>query len=117
MTKRPAWLSIVVCLVVAVAILAYPGSRWLNYRQAKLTQQQAREIVDRELPTGTDKSVVKQFLDAKHWVYSDGGSTFQAIVRDGSRNNLIGTNIRIQFFFDANNKLVSYELQDLYTGP
>jgi hypothetical protein len=117
MTKRPVWLSIVVCLAVAVTILAYPSIRWLNFKQAKLTQQQAREIVDRELPTGTGKAVVKQFLDAKHWVYSDEGSTIQAIVRDESRNYLIRTSIRIQFFFDANSKLVLYELQDLYTGP
>lgn len=117
MTKRPAWLSIVICLVVVAAILAYPDSRWLNFRQAKLTRQQARDILDRELPTGTDKSVVKQVLEGKHWVYSDEGSTVQAIVRDESRNSLIRTNIRIQFLFDANSKLVSYELQDLYTGP
>jgi hypothetical protein len=117
MKKRPVWLSIVVCLAVVVTILAYPGSRWLDFRQAKLTQQQAREILDSELPTGMDKSVVKQSLDAKHWVYSDGGATIQAIVRDESRNYLIRTNIRIQFFFDADSKLVSYELQDLYTGP
>jgi hypothetical protein len=104
-------------LALVVIILAYPGIRWLNYRQAKLTQQQAREIVNRELPTGTDKAVVKQFLDAKHWVYSDGGSTIRAIVRDESRSSLIRANIRVQLFFDANGKLVSYELQDLYTGP
>jgi len=117
MKKRRVWLSIVVSLVVMATILAYPGIRWLNFKQAKLTQQQAREIVDRELPPGTDKSVVKQFLDTKHWAYSDGGSTIQAIVRDASRNSLIRTNIRIRFFFGADSKLASYELQDLYTGP
>jgi len=117
MTKRPVWLYIVGWIAILVIILVYPGSRWLNSRQAKLTQQQTREVLDRELPTGADKSVVKRLLDAKHWVYSDGGATIQAIVRDESRNILIRTNIRIRLFFDTDSKLVSYELQDLYTGP
>lgn len=117
MKKRPAWLYIVGCFAVVIIILAYPARHWLNYAQVNLTDRQAREILNRELPIGTDKSRVKQFLDVKAWAYSDKGSSVQSMIRDASHNFLIRTDIQIQFFFDSNGKLVSYELQDFHTGP
>jgi hypothetical protein len=117
MKKRPAWLYFVFGLAAIVIIFPFYARTWLNREQAKLTDQQAREILNRELPAGTDKSRVKQFLDMNAWDYSDGGSTIQAIVRDASHNSLIRTNIRVRFYFDSQRKLVSYDLQDLHTGP
>ncbi len=117
MKKRPAWLYIVGCFAVVIIILAYPARHWLNYAQVNLTDRQAREILNRELPIGTDKSRVKQFLDAKAWPYSDRGPSIQSMIRDASHNFLIRTDIQIQLFFDSNGKLVSYELQDFHTGP
>jgi hypothetical protein len=117
MMKRSIWLYIAGCLAVVAILLAYPARHWLNSEQTKLTDQQAREILNRELPVGTDKWRVKRFLDTNAWDYSDGGSTIQAIVRDASHNSLIRTDIRVRFFFDSQGKLVSYDLQDLHTGP
>jgi hypothetical protein len=89
----------------------------LNSEQTKLTDQQAREILNRDLFVGSDKSRVKQFLAAKAWAYSDRGSTVQAMVRDASRNGLIRTDIQIQFLFDLNGKVASYEIKHFHTGP
>jgi len=117
MTKRPFWLYAVGCFAIVVAILAFPVRTWLKSQQTNLTDKQAREMLNRELTIGTDKSRVKEFLDAKYWAYSDRGSTIQAMVRDAGHSLLIRTDIQVQFFFDANGKLVSYQLQDFHTGP
>lgn len=117
MKKRPAWLYFMFGLAAIVIIFPFYARIWLNHEQAKLTDKQAKEILDRELPIGTDKSQVKRFLDANAWDYSDVGSIIQAIVRDSSRNWLIRTNIRVRFYFDTQGKLISYDLQDLQTGP
>ncbi len=84
MKKRPIWLYIVGCFAVAVIILAYPARHWLNSEYIYLTDQQARKILNSELPIGTDKSRVKQFLDVKAWAYSDKGSSVQSMIRDAS---------------------------------
>ncbi len=39
------------------------------------------------------------------------------MVGEASRNRLIRTNIRMQFFFDSNRKLVSYEIKDFHSEP
>ncbi len=117
MKKRPVWPHIVFVLATMAILFTFYSRTWLNQEQTKLTEKQAREILDRELPIGTDKSQVKRFLDRNAWEYSEGNSTIQAIVRDASRNMFIRTNIRVQFYFDSQGKLVSYDLQDLHTGP
>ena len=117
MKKRPVLLYIVFVLTAVALIFTVYARTWLNHEQAKLTEQQAKEILNRELPIGTDKSQVKRFLDRNAWDYSEGDSTLRAIVRDASRSLLIRANIRVQFYFDSQGKLVSYELQDLHTGP
>jgi glutaredoxin len=89
----------------------------LNSTQINLTDQQLRGILDRELPNGTDESRVKHFLEAKSWAHSETDSTILAIVRDASHAGLIRKDIQMQFLFNSEGKLVSYELKDLYTGP
>jgi hypothetical protein len=117
MKKRPVLLYIVLVLAAMALIFTAYARTWLNHEQTSLTEKQAKEILNRELPIGTDKSQVKRFLGRNAWDYSGGSSTIQAIVRDGSRNSLIRTNIRVQFYFDSQGKLISYDLQDLHTGP
>jgi len=89
MTKRRLWLSIAACLGALLIVLAFQARTWLNSKQTKLTDQQAREILSRQLPLGTDNSRVKEFLEAKYWAYSDRGSTIQAMVRDASHSLLV----------------------------
>jgi hypothetical protein len=47
------------CFAVAAIILAFPARTWLNFEQINLTDEQVREMLSRELPIGTDKSLVK----------------------------------------------------------
>ena len=66
---------------------------------------------------GAGKSQVELFLDGKHWTYSDRGSEIPALIRDASHSSWMRADIRIQFFFDSKDKLTSYEIKDLLTGP
>jgi hypothetical protein len=99
-----------------IAVVALQVHR-LNSEQTNLTDQQTRDILNRELPIGTDKSRVKRFLDARAWRYSDRGSAVQAMIKDASHNFLVRTDIQIQFLFDSEGKLVFYEIEDFHTGP
>jgi hypothetical protein len=118
MKKRAKFLLIATGFAaLAVVIFIEFEVHRLNSRQINLTDEEAREILNRELPIGTDKLRVKQFLDAKGWAYTDSGSSIQAMVRDAAHTFWIRTDIHLQFFFDAKGRLVSYELGDINTGP
>jgi hypothetical protein len=119
MTKRSKFLLIAAGLAaLAVAtVIAFEIHRLSSVQIINLTDEQVREMLSRELPIGTDKSLVKRFLDAKPWPYSEIGQSIQSMIRDASHNILIRTDIQIRFFFDSKGKLVSYEIMDINTGP
>lgn len=81
------------------------------------TDQRVRLIVNSEVPIGSSRTRVNQFLDGKGWIHSDMGSKTQVMIRDASHRGLIRTDIRIRFLFDSEEKLVSYEIHDILTGP
>jgi len=39
------------------------------------------------------------------------------MIHDAEHNGFIRTDIRIQFHFASDDKLISYEIKDLLTGP
>ena len=118
MTRRSKILLTVVSFGVAVLlILAAIQIHKMTEHKVILTDEEVRQIILRDLPPGTRRSVVKHFLDGKGWNYSDSGSTTQTMVRDAEHDFLIRTDIQIQFHFDSENKLVSYSLMDFHTGP
>jgi hypothetical protein len=119
MTRRSKILLFgVAFLIVAVivAILILQLSR--NFREVvNLTDEQAKLILNKELPTGTSKIRVRQFLDRKNWPYSDFGPTVQTMIHDARHNGLIRTDIQIQFHFNSDDGLISYDIKDFFTGP
>jgi hypothetical protein len=122
MTRRSKILLVRVMSVIAVAVAIaaiefFQFTRNLNRRIVNLTDDQARVMLNNELPRGTNKFQVKQFLDAKKWPYSDNGSMVQTMIHDAGHNGLIRTDIQIKFWFDSEDKLISYEINDIHTGP
>ena len=122
MTRRNKILMLSVACLVAVAVTVVAirviqFSRDFDRKVVNLTDEQAHLMLNKELPEGTSKFRVKQFLDAKKWAYGDYGSTIQALIYDASHSGLIRTDIQIWFSFDSQDKLLSFELKDLYTGP
>jgi hypothetical protein len=71
MTKRPLWAAMAAGLGVLLTILAFQARTWLNSEQTRLTDQRATEILNRDLPVGTDNSCVKQLLDRKAGAHSE----------------------------------------------
>lgn len=110
-------LLVIAVTVIAVAACSAVWVHGLSKKKVSLTDQQAREILDRELPLGTSRSKVKEFLEHKGWSHSDEGSKTYALVRDASHTFIVRTDIQIRFLFDSEEKLVSYEIKDLFTGP
>jgi hypothetical protein len=122
MTKRSKILlvsaaGIITVTVAIVAIRVIQFSRELDRKIVNLTDEQAKLMLHKELPIGTGKFRVEQFLDEKKWAYADYGSTLKALVYDASHNGLIRTDIQILFSFDSQEELLSFEITDINTGP
>lgn len=115
--KENRWLVGAVCIAGIIVLFVFPARNWINSKQIRLTDQQTREILNRELPPGSSKSRVIEFLKSQRWTYSDGGATVRAMFRDVSQGISARTDIQMRFYFDSDGKLTSYEIQDLLTGP
>jgi hypothetical protein len=114
--KENRWLVGAVCLAGVILLLMFQAQTWLPSKQTRLTDQQTREILNRELPPGSSRSRVIEFLKSQRWTYSDEGATVRAMFRDASQSISVRTDIQMRFYFDSDGKLTSYEIQDLLTG-
>ena len=80
MTRRSKILTVSATSVIAVAVAIFTirviqFTRNFDGKIVNLTDDQARWMLDSELPRGTSKFRVAEFLDAKKWPsYSDNGS-------------------------------------------
>ena len=122
MTRRSkiVLVSVVSVIAVAAAIVAIrviQFSREFNRKVVSITDEQVKLVLNSELPDGASKLRVKQFLDAKKWPHSDYGSTVQTMIRDAQHQGFIRTDIQIKFSFDSKDNLISYKINDFYTGP
>ena len=88
-----------------------------NRTQENITNRQIDDLLNRELPPGTSKTEVIQFLDHHGWPHSEQNRSVQSTVRDSSHNFLIRTDIQIRFDFDSDHKLLRHVQKELYTGP
>jgi hypothetical protein len=95
-----SFMSFIVIAVAIAAILFDQISK--NFKRImNLTDDQARVMLNNELPKGAGKSRVVQFLDAKKWPYGDNASIIQTMIHDAEHNGLIRTDIQIRFSFDS----------------
>lgn len=119
MTKRSEIVLVVAgCVVVALVSLFVALRIYVHSREkVNLTNNKVRQMIDRELPRGTARSGVKKFLATQGWPHSDDESTTVAMIPDTEHSFLIRKDIRLNFFFDANDRLISYDLKALFTGP
>jgi hypothetical protein len=122
MTRRSKILLVNTTSVIAVAlaivtIRVLQFSRDFDREIVNLTDEQAKLMLNNELPSGTRKFRIKQFLDVKKWPYSDSRSTVQTMIHNAEHNGLIRKDIQIKFSFDSQEKLISYAINDFFTGP
>ena len=115
--KERVHLAIMAC-GGAVIVLIVAVKFYLNTRPVvNITDAQVRQMIDSELPPGTNRSAVGTFLAGKGWPHADEGPATWAVIRDAEHSFLIRKDIRIQFRFDPNDRLISCDLQAFLTGP
>ena len=119
MTRRLKILSVLAaCVALALAVSLIALRTYVNSQEkVNLTDDQVRAMIDRELPRGTNRLAVRKFLADKGWPNGDDGSTAFAMIRDAEHDFLIRKDIRVQFHFDPNDRLISYDLKAFLTGP
>lgn len=119
MSKRSKILLVVAGSVVLALVSLLVSLRIYINRQEKvnLTDDQVRQMIDSELPRGTQRSVVRKFLAGKGWPHGDEGSTTLAMIHDAEHSFLIRKDIQVRFQFDPNDRLISYDLKAFLTGP
>src|SRR5260370_38280158 len=97
--------SVIGIVAAIAAILFIQVSR--NFRTIlNLTDDQARFMLNNELPKGTNKFRVKQFLDARKWPYSDNAAMVQTMIHDAAHNALILKGTQTQFYFHCETQLI-----------
>ncbi len=77
------------------------------------------EMLDSRLPPGTPLSRVTFFLDSRGYEYriDDKGKKLTAVIQKVDEETLTRVSARVEFEFDRNDKLVSYELHSGPVGP
>jgi len=77
------------------------------------------ELLNSELPAGTPRQRVEYFLNSRGYKIEDslGKDSIAAVVRHVDTDTLQPATARATFHFDADNKLVSYELQNAPDTP
>lgn len=76
------------------------------------------QLIGSELPTGTPKNRVVQFLENRGLNYSDDREEREIVtlIRDTARDFFVVTDIQIIFEFDEQNRLQNYRVKEVYTG-
>lgn len=105
-------------MLVAVALLAMGMGK--SGDRPKLTAQDLELAVQRELPTGTDRTAVAAFLRARGIEFTD---TFEPenIIRAEIRRSteyytVTGEPIVAQFYFDREGKLRKHNVREALAG-
>jgi hypothetical protein len=107
-----------------IAIWAKPQIFAIN-TERRISVEDVKKELRREIPPGTKRSEVAAYLDAKAIPHShDGASeadeyqeTEVALIRNSSNSFLIRGDIQIRFRFDESDKLTDYSVQEIFTGP
>jgi hypothetical protein len=81
--------------------------------------QKIDEMLNTQLPPGTPRSRVEFFLSSRGYgvEHSSDKSSLVAMVRHVDTDTLQPATARVTFHFDANEKLVSYDLQSAQDAP
>jgi hypothetical protein len=81
--------------------------------------QKIDEMLNSQLPQGTQRFRVEYFLNSRGYKLEDSPdkSSFIGIVRHVDTDTLQPATARVTFHFDVNNKLTSYELQSVPDAP
>jgi hypothetical protein len=100
--------SVCFLLLLAIAGGCNSHSHTFDHKLRKID-----EMLDSKLPKGTSRDRVAFFLTTRGYTVEGSGDrhTVVAIVRQVDTETLQPATARVQFHFDANDRLTSYDLQ------
>lgn len=120
---RKIIIVVVVSLLAVLMAIALRGRRVRTKINVVTLEKDIRE----HLPIGSTRAEVSAYLDQRKIEHSHVGEVASvpenkhkemAIIRDVSEKGLVRSDIQILFKFDdADSKLVSYSVREIFTGP
>jgi len=109
---------LVLCLLIGTTLLFLAGCQ----KALKTDDPQLKPIQDMleaQLPVGSPDASVTAFLSARGYAFEPGENrgTIVAVIRHIDTVRLQPVTARVTFYFDANGKLSSFELQRTMNEP
>ena len=107
--------KILLC-IAALILLAIGVDQFLRHRYV-LNGEELEASIRAELPVGTPKLTVVQFVRAKRPLfYDDLGAHLKARLTGRAENLIFRKDIILDFEFDTNGKLLSFSKKEYLTG-
>jgi len=119
--KRLVWIPVVVVAASVASLLS-----WRFVGRSRATPLEAvRKQLEQATPVGSSRSAVDTYLDSQSIPHSyirdskspSEGGVELALIRGTSKSLLVRGDIQIRFRFDESERLVSYSVQEGFTGP
>jgi hypothetical protein len=105
-------------MLLAITLLFSAGCQ-KSIRTSDPQLKPIQDMLDAQLPPGTPDSIVLTFLDARGYPIQPAQKqgTVVAIIRHIDRDTVQPVTARVTFYFDANRKLNTFELQRTLNEP
>src|SRR5579883_2962673 len=112
--RSPLWGITLIC-----ALLLWMGGCQKVERTNDPKLKPLQEMLDAQLPAGTPESKVLTFLDNRGYPVLPSGEpgTIVTSIRHIDQQTVTPVTARVTFYFDANRKLSTYELQRTFNDP
>jgi hypothetical protein len=108
MNKLLRWILLLLVVLALAAMLV--GRHYV------LSSKDLSEAIQEQLPTGSSKAKVNNFVEARHPVaYEDMGSMVKARLSGRADNIIYRKDIVVSFNFDAQGRLSSYSTKEYLT--
>jgi hypothetical protein len=118
-------------LLAAVTAIAVTGCSKSEPKAGVMTAESLKTEISTALPAGSSVSAVINYLDSReiehselvdqanmaHMGFDPNIQTISAIIRNVERKGLITGDLTMSFRFDRAQKLSSFEVKSVYTGP
>lgn len=120
--RRRKFIIVTGTLVVIASLIALACLARVVYQQNKPWGRVRPAKVERDLqhhvPIGSTRAEVAAYLDGRGIPHSATvGNGEQAMIRDTALGSTVRTNIEMIFSFDERQRLTSYSVREIYTGP
>ena len=94
-------------------------------REGELDVRQWNDLISQTLPAGSSRSNVEKFLDERKIPHSfiarsnfpEEANTIVAFIKSNDKGVVKKAGMQLKFRFDADQRLVSSECKEIFTGP